>query len=252
MDEYRIDYSDVDSYRHLTTLAMLKRLPELAPRPTTSHGLRHIRRHHSLSSPLYAPHGDFSAISSSCSAQTLEIIIDMYDLTQAITCHGHSTAPASTHYYQQISDRLRHSPPVQGPDWVHESIRLSALIYTHAILHRITFASSANTPHRDSIMGDTTLLCALVCAIEHTDVIGCWGDMRGVFLWVCLTGGAASWGMENTQTGAVSAQMAWPRKCLSLWAIRAVVGVGFESANDIMESLRTGLEVGNLLEGKDS
>lgn len=175
----------------------------------------------------------------------------MYHLTQAVTNHGSRAITfVPTRQHHQIYDRLRDIPSMQGSDWVHESIRLAALIYTNAILHHASFSSAANVLHQDALVSDRTCLYALLSAVEHTEVVGCWNDMRGVFLWVCLIGGAAAWGTENTETGFVEPQMAWARKCFSLWSIRAVVGVGFEYADGIMDALKMGLKVRNFLDGR--
>lgn len=186
-----------------------------------------------------------------CSTQTLEIITDMYTLTQAVT---HQSSRSRTfipsHPHHEMYNRLRSLPSTQGSDWTHESIRLAALIYTNAILHHTAFSSAANMQHEDAIVGDKTLLCALLSAVAHTNVTGCWDDMRGVFLWVCLIGGVAAWDAANTETGLMEPPMAWVRKCFSLWMIRAVVGVGFEHADGMMEALKTGLEVRNFLDGR--
>lgn len=177
----------------------------------------------------------------------------MFNLTQAFTHQRSDAAPFTpTHQHRQMYDRLRRSAPTQDLDWVQESIRLAALIYTHAIIHHTTFTSAATALHPDPVAGNTTLIHALLTAVEHTDVAGCWGDLRGVFLWVCLIGGAASWGTETREAKFVQPPMAWPRKCFSLWAVRAVVGVGFEFADDVMDGLQMALRVSNLLDGTGS
>lgn len=230
---------------------MLKRLPELTPSPSINPATQHARNHHLFPSPLYAPHGDFTALVNSCSTQTLGIIIDMKELTQAVMKHSSSTNTfVPTRQHHQIYDRLRSLPSTQGSDWTHESIRLAALMYTNAIFHRTTFFSAANIQHRDPLLGNRTFLCAVHSAVEHTGVAGCWDDLRGVFLWVCLVGGVAAWDSANTETGFVEPPMEWARKCFSIWAVRSVVGVGFEYADSMMEALKTGLKVRNFLDGR--
>lgn len=240
-----------DFHRHLTTLAMLKRLPELTSLPRTGPATKLTRRHHLYSSPFYAPHGDFTAVMGCRSAQTVELVIEMYHLTQVVTNNSSSAVTfVPNRQHHQIYDWLQDIPSTRGSDWVHESIRLAALIYTKAILHHTSFSSAANVLHEDPTVGDQTTLCALLIAVEHTEVTGCWDAMRGIFLWVCLIGGAAAWGMDNTETGFVEPRMAWARKCFSLWSIRAVVGVGFEYTDGIMDALKTGLKVRNFLDGR--
>ena len=236
---------------------MLKRLPELATPYASNLIPPNAREPYSYLSPLYAPLGNFAQLHTSCSIQTLEAINTMYELTQAFIHQKdiHNTFSPTRHHLQTY-EHLLHSPPMQSspkPDWVHESVRLTALIYTHAILNHTIFANSANTIYPDSTMGNTTLLCSLLNAVKQTDTTNCWGDMRGVFLWVCLIGGAASWGLSEPKgTQHIPPPTAWAQKCFSLWAIKAVVSVGFKHADGMMETLKTGLRVRSLLQGNSS
>ena len=239
------------------TLAMLKRLPgppiSLPPR-LTPHSTQESS---SYISPLYSPHGNLDHIRASCSAQTFEILNDMYALTQAFLHRNDSIdTMTSSHYCRQIYERLLHPSSAQNsstPDWIHRSVRLAALIYTDAILHRTTFAVFTKRAYEDTTTSNTTLLCTLLHSMEHTDTNNCWGNMRGVFLWVCLMGGAASWATGEAQDlQQASPSTTWARKCFSLWAIKAVVSTGFEHAEGMLEALRTGLRVKSLLEEKSA
>jgi hypothetical protein len=217
----------------------------------------------SLVSPLYAPHGDFSRIYGICSAATLEILSDMHTLTQAYLArwnHMGNTNPTSNArvasydaQLQHLYSRLLRRPSSEDdaiPDWVYESCRLAALIYCRSIVHGASLADSASTLHARSSSPDmtgTTLLDALHGALLQTDMRSCWGALRGVFLWVCLVGGAASWPSmhftsieENEET--LLAQ-AWSRKCFALYAIRAAVSVSFDQASAVIQGLRTMLHV---------
>ncbi|KAF1848922.1 uncharacterized protein K460DRAFT_404184 [Cucurbitaria berberidis CBS 394.84] len=215
-------------------------------------------------SPLYAPHGDISRIYGACSIGTLEIVRDMQACTALFLAHwSHAgdTPPASDPHLatcdaqlQQIYANLLRRPSSENeptPDWMYESCRLAALIYCRSIVHGVTLAESANIMHarsRDPNPESTTQISALHEALARTDTRGCWGnDMRGVFLWVCLVGGAASWsaarfasGVEGEETSPASA---WARKCFALYAIRASVLVSFEQADDTIQALRTMLQI---------
>lgn len=190
---------------------------------------------------------------SSCSVQTLEIIKAMHELTNTFAYNHDDQIPLiSSSYHYALYERLALKPspqPDQPPGWVFESVRLAALIYTHAIIYRTSFATAANTPSQSSSLGTTTLLRAMLNAVDHTDPINCWGNMRGVFLWVCLIGGAASWDTAPETESTVSAPpLAWVRKCFSLWAVRAVVSAGVEHADGLLEALRRGIGVRDLVD----
>ncbi|KZM18882.1 uncharacterized protein EKO05_0010389 [Ascochyta rabiei] len=246
----------------LTTLAMLKGLNGPSILPATSITSHHAGNYCPYISPLYSPHGDFATLRDSCSAHTLNIITDMYGLSHAPLDRNDSTdMEQASPNHDQGSNRLFHSlstKHTQPWDWIHEAVRLASLIHTHALLHGTTLANAANTTHHDATTtpGAATLLHLLLNALERTDTTHCWGPMRGVFLWVCLLGGAASWtptgpGSESGEsTQPVSARVAWARKCFSLWAIRAVVRIGFAHADATMEALGAALRIQDALDGR--
>ncbi|KAH7383850.1 hypothetical protein BKA66DRAFT_417136 [Pyrenochaeta sp. MPI-SDFR-AT-0127] len=215
-------------------------------------------------SPLYAPQGDMSRIYGSCSIGTLEIATDMHALSQIFLArcnyvgniHPISSAQVSTYDTQlhQIYSRLKLRPSTEHdltPDWVYESCRLAALIYCRSIIHGVSLAESANKPHArssDSIVNPSTLLLALHEVLMRTDTRICWGNaMRGVFLWVCLVGGAASCLSARFSSSIHGEQLSpfstWARKCFALFAVRASVTVPFEHANGTIQALRTMLQV---------
>lgn len=215
-------------------------------------------------SPLYAPHGDMLNIYGSCSIGAFEIISDMYALSQTFLArcsYGGNIHPAPNAavaaydaQLQQIYSRLRLRPSTEAdltPDWVYESCRLAALIYCRSIVRGVSLAESANLMHPRGSgpeADSTTLLLALHEALMRTDTRGCWGStMRGVFLWVCLVGGAASWPSARFSAGIdgedTSPSSTWARKCFALYAVRASVSVPFEYADSMIQALRTMLQV---------
>ena len=233
--------------RLLTTLVMLKGLTDSAVLSLSNRSLYITRANPTYVSPFYAPHGNLTSLSNRCSSHTFEIINDMYGLTQVfISRNGGVDTMDQSHYSHQVYTRLLQRPSMQNSptrDYTYESIRLAALIYNYALLYRMSFAQSASAICHGTTTNTVTLLYPLLNALQHTDTTNCWGDMRGVFLWVCLIGGEGSWSSSES----VSPQMAWARKCFSLWAIKAVVSIGFEHADGMIAALSTGIQVSNLL-----
>jgi hypothetical protein len=234
------------------TLCMLKRLSNLDLSYALQSQLRTTPEPHLYFSPLCTPLGKVNNIRVNCSVQTLEIIHAMHELTNTFIREKDGSGtfiPAP--YHHSTYERLLRGPPTQPgqmPDRVHESVRLAAILYTYAILYQTTLATSAAAPFQSPSTGPTTLLRALLSAVQQTEPTSCWGDMRGVFLWVCLIGGAASWGTIQTECAGSSPPLAWVRRCFSLWAVRAVVSAGFEHADGMRETLRTGIRVRSLLD----
>jgi hypothetical protein len=217
----------------------------------------------SFVSPLYALHGDFPSIYGLCSAATLEIISNMHNLTQTYLTRWeyasslepvlHAQVASCDAQTQQAYVRLLQYPSTFNDtslDWVYESCRLAALIYCRSIVHGSSLAESAATMYAnaDQEVTNMTLLSALHAAIMQTDTRDCWGEMRGVFLWVCLVGGAAAWPRPRFNSvvdyaAEHSLSEAWVRKCFSLLCIKAALSVPFYHAGTTIEALRTMLQV---------
>ncbi|KAF2260045.1 hypothetical protein CC78DRAFT_571455 [Lojkania enalia] len=241
--------------------------------PDILHGYLPNPRHSSMSgqlllvSPLYAPNGDLSVIFSSCSSATYDILCDMYRLTHAFLARWNyvgdnypsSSTPDPTSYdshMQQIYTRLLLRPSTDDElttDWTYESVRLASLIYCRSIVQGDPLSDSANVMHARPSGGDlagTTIICALHNALEHTDKRGLWGNMCGVFLWICLVGGAASWASTHpiySERDERQTTAAWVRKCFALFAVKASLSHGFEYAGAVVEAQRRMLQVLNFI-----
>jgi hypothetical protein len=200
-------------------------------------------------SPLFSPRGDMSRISRLCSRGTYEIVLDMHSLTQALVAYRGDAGNDyfTTHARLVYSRLLLHSSTVDqvSPDWIHESCRLAALIYCRSIMYRCTLAMSAHSIHSQIVGSGTTstLHVALLQALEHTDKQECWGPMRGVFLWICVVGGAASWPGHGGVEDAAGPTWPWARKYFALHMLRTLVSVGFEHGHVAVQALRTALDV---------
>jgi hypothetical protein len=218
-------------------------------------------------SPLFAPHGDLSALYGTCAADTYDILCDMYDLTHTFIlrwdyvsdAYAQSSSQLASYdaHMQQIYTRLLLRPPTdtQGtPDWVYESCRLTALIYCRSIVQGIPLADSANVmhvPRTGMALSGTTMIMALHDALEHTNKTNNWGDLYGVFLWICLVGGAASWHSivppvygqhDEAQTAA-----AWRRKSFSLFAVKTSLACGCQESGATIEAQRRMLRAQSLI-----
>ncbi|KAF9697762.1 hypothetical protein EKO04_004113 [Ascochyta lentis] len=90
----------------LRTLAMLKGLNETCILHISSLTSHYAREHCPYTSPLYAPHGDFASLHNNCSTPTLNIITDMYRLSQAFLNQKDST---ETTTHRQSYAHLLHS-----------------------------------------------------------------------------------------------------------------------------------------------
>lgn len=213
-------------------------------------------------SPLYCPRSDFFSLKRSrrCVGRTYDLLCDMRDLTTAFLEH-YKARPAvlegrDDHLgweaeQQRLADyetvvseihmRLLALPSAEDPgapmegDNMYETIRLTALIYSTAIAHHIPLHSAVATV--DYISKKThkkpSVLLRLLAYLGKTDMSDLWGDMAGVFLWVSLIGGAASW-----QTPEQDLRYVWARRCLNFCVVRASVLLGFEHSAAVLTAQR--------------
>jgi hypothetical protein len=215
-----------------------------------------------FSSHQYAPNDDLSGIYGACSAATFEILSYIHTLTQTYLARwdyvSNLDSASNIHIVscdaqlQNLYSRILLCPSSEDaaiPDWIGESCRIAALIFCRSIIHGTSLANSAKSvyprnPARQST--DTSLLEALHAAFMRTDTSRCWGDMRGVFLWVCLIGAAASWPSSrliSIEHEGPSSARSWTRKCFALYSIKAAVSVPFDRAGSTIQALRTMLQV---------
>jgi hypothetical protein len=216
----------------------------------------------SLISPVYAPHGNLSSIYGVCSPATVEIIRDMYNLTQTYLVRwscaseldpgSNAQVMACDAQLRQIYNRLLHFPSAENdhmPDYIYESCRIAALLYCRSIVEGISLAESARSIHvvnTGQELRSTTLLSALHSAIMRTDIHSCWNNMRGVFMWICFIGGAASWASSRyttTEQAENSSTPAWMRKCFALYAVKAAISIPLDQAGAAIQAFQTMLQV---------
>ena len=213
-----------------------------------------------------------------CSNETYQLLCDMHELTQTFILRwgyvsdGYSASAASeirsydAHMQQIYTQRILTLPmkDSEPSDWVYECVRLTSLILCRSMLQGVPLSESASIVPAsssqlsmnlspDSYVHDNgyTMLSALHNALENTDKTDCWGELGGVFLWICLLGGAACWQSNGQahygETDEMVAQRAWTRKCFALWTVKASLRLGFEQPAAVVESQRTMLQVQRLI-----
>ncbi|KAF2085885.1 hypothetical protein K490DRAFT_58226 [Saccharata proteae CBS 121410] len=250
-------------------------------------------------SPIYCPRRDFYTINNLCSAPTLRILRDMRDLTAVflsgvdleVPCADFVNAnitdlSATKHDRQSLQVRIwnvykntwtlptaadwRSNPR----DWVHESCRLTALLYPYALLNRLPFSVAARqlegAPMPPIVEGSDFGAAhpyaahpsvAIHTALQHTDLRDCWGDMIGVLLWITLVGATAARqtpsalaaskamikpgtaGHPNSYDAYRRREFAFARKSLAMIALRCIVRLGFERSSSVLAAQRTFLKV---------
>jgi hypothetical protein len=151
-------------------------------------------------------------------------------------------------------------------DWVYEACRIAAIIYTSAMIMRVPLSVAAypvgNVIMRDiaSLMGATDseqasiprLTETLYETIEKTNIGDLWGSMTGVFYWVTTVGAAAARTPVNidvySRPSCVNeAYATWVRRCLIMFATRAMILMVFEHPLPLILAEKKLLKVQELL-----
>ncbi|KAF2640595.1 hypothetical protein P280DRAFT_322313 [Massarina eburnea CBS 473.64] len=220
-------------------------------------------------SPLFCLTEELSSVvrDAYCKEYTYELLSDMRELTDLFIAH-HAGAGAildvetdaeMVHHSSSTLDYVTKiatirtklaslpSARVQGlptsNDFVYESCRIAAIIYTSAILTRVPLSVAAD-PMRNVVLLDSAsashpdifnkrLTETLYEVIEFTNIGDIWRNMSGVFYWVTAVGAAAARTPVTTNTYQNpgthgEAYTTWIRRCLMMFATRAMIILVFQ------------------------
>lgn len=224
-----------------------------------------------------------------CSPYTLELLVDMRDLTEVFVAHKTALntvhdmdavditqlSPPSEAYeatIHAIQTRLSSLPSAHTPgvsvsgDWVYETCRLAALIYTTAIAMVVPFSVAADPKHVDPFA--TPLLPTnrnddkkaakrhlsetLFETLQRTNTSNLWRNMSGVLYWVSAVGAAAARVPESvdmTQRARFrsEAYSVWIRRCWIMTATRTMIVLVFEHPTAMIAAQHTFLKVQELI-----
>lgn len=187
----------------------------------------------------------------------------------AISRHSSTSSVVSSYdlAIAAIRDRIAVLPSIleNGPelagDWIYESVRIAALIYTQAIIHRLPFSSAADLIpgflSRPQPSQNTNLPVLLYEALYNTDTSQCWGDLNGVYHWVALTGATAARQTSIPSQGSLGLvteeqqYRIWVRRCLSMYATRARMKLQFKHPTPVIVALSTFSRIQEILGASD-
>ena len=172
----------------------------------------------------------------------------------------------------EICERLASMPSAYIPgfptsnDWVYEACRIAALIYTASISKRVPFYVAADPSQNPLLFRargvpasypgahllTTRLNEELYEVLERTDMSNIWNNMPGVLYWVCAVGAAAARTpatMNITQQARSRSESysVWVRRCLIMFATRAMIIGIFEYPVDVIMAQKQLLKVQELV-----
>lgn len=149
--------------------------------------------------------------------------------------------------------------PVTG-DWIYEACRLTAIIYTSALLTCVPFSIAADPSH--NVIWQTATISErlpnrrisdmLYEALERTNTGDMWNNMAGVFYWVCAVGAASARTSaiinSNQRPSAHSeAYSTWVRRCLTMLSSRTLAQLIFEHPLPLLATQRKLLRIQELI-----
>ena len=129
--------------------------------------------------------------------------------------------------------------------YTFESIRLTSLVYAHALANKIPFSVAAaqvrstSKPDRPSIDSDesTPMPIQIKNALMRTDTSHCWDHLAGVLFWVALiASAAANPGPINNEERVGEDEDA--RKWLAAIAVRCSITLSFQYGHAVLETLK--------------
>lgn len=130
-----------------------------------------------------------------------------------------------------------HSHEDTARDYIYESCRIAALLYTRAITRLVPFSIVANIDTTDSAAFLPSLLYE---ALYLTDASECWDtDLSGVYHWVVLIGAAASRPCPATFRAHDSQYRMWVARCLVMYCSRVRTLLKFTFPAPLIAVLKT-------------
>ncbi|KAF2129053.1 hypothetical protein P153DRAFT_30916 [Dothidotthia symphoricarpi CBS 119687] len=242
-------------------------------------------------SPLFCQKNDFTTINRAmhCSALTYSLLCDMRNLTDLFISHNTKLNTtriadpetskrldsASFDYNMKVTgilERVALLPSADTPglptfnDWIYESCRITALIYTAAIVMCVPFSVAAD-PARNVVLSSSVIQTdskargyvlanrlteTLYEVLTRTDTANLWNNMSGVFYWVSAVGAAAArtpTAIDMTQQPELrgEAYAMWVRRCLIMFSTRTVIVVVFKHPIPLIMAQKRLLKVQELI-----
>jgi hypothetical protein len=149
--------------------------------------------------------------------------------------------PATEQDFDSMDDR-----------YMFESVRLTSLIYAHALANKISFSKAAkqvrssSNPTVGSQGEPEPMPIQIQRALLRTDVSYCWDHLAGVLFWVTLVAGAAANPGPLANEDRVGEDED-ARKRLTAIGVRCCIVLSFEYGNSVLETLKRLVAIETLL-----
>lgn len=139
-----------------------------------------------------------------------------------------------------------------GERYMFEAVRLTSLIYAHALANKISFSKAATQVRSSSVAADgkaepEPMPIQIKNALMRTDVSYCWDHLAGVLFWITLVAGAAAnpGPLANEDRVGVDEDA---RKWVTAISVRCCIVLSFEYGPSVLETLKRMLAIETVLE----
>lgn len=215
-------------------------------------------------SPIYCGNG-FETVTKilgrgSDSLRLLELLQKMTFMFQN---EGQSKAAALGYFHRQVlsfKSKLRTSEPSR-PGHIYEAIRLTARIYTDALVGNMEFsqASSFSTQRDDSgteHFGSSAAFVEIVHHLMQTDLDRMWGGLSGILFFIVMVAGASAKKAQVKELTEAAdlvkeRQEDEARRWLAAVAVRCSIVLGFEHGGSLLGTFKNMLCIQDKLSGRD-
>ena len=143
-----------------------------------------------------------------------------------------------------------------GERYMFEAVRLTSLIYAHALANKISLSKAATQVRSSSTTVDSQsepdpMPIQIKKALMRTDVSYVWDHLAGVLFWVTLIAGAAAnpGPLANEDRVGVDEDA---RKWITAISVRCCIVLSFEYGASVLETLKRLLAIETVLGGTES
>ena len=219
------------------------RLPE-SPIYSRPQGFRNLTDKYDLTSPMYQLLDNLRTMTNQFYIENSQRSPNMPSPFRTAKFWEHSDETVSTLYGKIFAIRpaAEQDFDSMGERYMFEAVRLTSLIYAHALANKISFSKAATQVRSSSTAADDQsepdpMPIQVMKALMRTDVSYVWDHLAGVLFWVTLIAGAAAnpGPLANEDRVGVDEDA---RKWITAISVRCCIVLSFEYGASVLETLK--------------
>jgi hypothetical protein len=228
------------------------RLPE-SPIYSRPHGYRNISDVYDIETPMYQLLDTLRIMTNQFYVENSQRSLNMPSPFRTARFWEHSEETVSTLYGKIFAIRpaVEQDFDSMGERYMFEAVRLTSLIYAHALANKIPLSKAATQVRSNSAAADSQsepdpMPIQIKKALMRTDVSYVWDHLAGVLFWVTLIAGAAAnpGPLANEDRVGVDEDA---RKWITAISVRCCIVLSFEYGASVLETLKRLLAIETVL-----